>query len=89
MGCAAPALVPGAIAATSAASSRKNPAEPARLPEGSMKMMTGTGDASMSATISRVESSSPPGVPMEIKTAAAWRLAASSRPRFMYSAVIG
>ena len=54
-----------------------------------MKMMTGTGDASMSATISRVESSRPPGVPMEIKTAAAWRLAASSRPRLRYSAVIG
>ena len=89
MGWAAPALVPGAMAAMSAASSRKNPAEPARLPEGSMKIITGTGDASMSATISRVESSRPPGVPMEIKTAAACRLEASSRPRFIYSAVIG
>ena len=31
---AAPASVPGAMAATSAASSRKNPAEPARAPDG-------------------------------------------------------
>ncbi len=33
-GCAAPALVPGAMAATSAASRMKIPAEPARLPLG-------------------------------------------------------
>ena len=33
-GCAAPAFVPGAIAATSAASRMKIPAEPARLPVG-------------------------------------------------------
>ena len=89
MGWAAPASVPGAMAAMSADSSRKKPAEPARLPEGSMKMMTGTGEASMSATISRVESSRPPGVPMEMRTAEAWRAAASSRPRLRYSAVMG
>jgi hypothetical protein len=74
MGWAAPASVPGAMAAMSADSRRKKPAEPARLPEGSMKRMTGTGEASMSATISRVESSRPPGVPMEMRTAEAWRV---------------
>ena len=42
--CAAPASVPGAIAATSAASSRKNPAEPARAPDGATYTITGTRD---------------------------------------------
>ncbi len=88
-GCAAPAFVPGAIAATSAASSRKNPAEPARLPAGSTYTITGTGDARMLCTISRIESSSPPGVFIRISTAAAWVRSASARPRSRYPAEIG
>ena len=61
-GCAAPALVPGAIAATSPARSRKNPAEAAWAPEGATKVATGTFDARIAVVISRVEVSRPPGV---------------------------
>ncbi len=82
MGWAAPALVPGAITARSADSSRKKPAEPARLPVGSMKMMTGTGERSMAETISRVEVRRPPGVPRDRRTASACWAAAASSPRW-------
>ena len=53
--------VPGAIAATSAASVMRNPAEAARDPAGAMNTTTGARDATMRETIVRVESSSPPG----------------------------
>ena len=70
-GWAAPVLVPFAMAATSADSRMKNPAEAARAPLGATKMITGTEEASMLETISRVESSSPPGVLISIRSAAA------------------
>ena len=67
----APVLVPGAIAATSPASSRKNPAEAARAPEGPVQTITGTGQRKMCSTISRVASIKPPGVLRRISNASA------------------
>ncbi len=61
-GWAAPMLVPGAIAATWAASVINTPAEPAPAPLGPTQTMTGTCAPSISLTIVRVEVSSPPGV---------------------------
>ena len=71
IGWEAPVLVPGAMAAMSADSRMKNPAEAARLPEGATYTMTGTSDSSMAVTMTRVEVSSPPGVPSSINTACA------------------
>ncbi len=61
-GWAAPVLVPGAITATSAAISRKNPAEAACEPLGATQTTTGIGEPSIDVKIRRVESSAPPGV---------------------------
>ncbi len=47
-GVEAPVLVAGAMAATSAASRMKNPAEAARPPLGVTYVTTGTGDATIS-----------------------------------------
>ena len=52
-GDAAPVLVPGAMAATSAASRRKNPAEAARPPLGVTYAITGTREATIFDVISR------------------------------------
>ena len=75
-GCAAPLFVPGAIAATSADSRMKNPADAARAPPGATYTTTGTFDPVIFATISRVESSNPPGVEISINTAFAFVCAA-------------
>ena len=60
-GVAAPMLVPGAIAATCAASVMNVPALAARLPAGATHTITGSGASSTALTISRVASSEPPG----------------------------
>ena len=60
-GCAAPMLVPGAMAATWAACTMKAPAEAARPPPGT-HTTTGTGEARMDCTMPRMDSTSPPGV---------------------------
>ena len=61
-GWAAPIWVPGAMAATSAAMVMRKPADAARFPDGPTKTTTGTRDLMMALLISRVESTSPPGV---------------------------
>ena len=61
-GCAAPAFVPGAIAATSADSSRKNPAEPARAPAEPHTRSPEPASCRIAPTMARIESSRPPGV---------------------------
>ena len=61
-GWAAPMLEVGCIAATSAASVRNTPAEPARAPAGPTHTRIGTCEPSIAWTISRVASSAPPGV---------------------------
>ena len=61
-GCAAPVFVPGAIAATSPAISRKKPADAAWAPDGATKVATGTFDARIAEVMSRVEARRPPGV---------------------------
>ena len=68
----------GAIAATSAASVMNSPADAARAPFGDTYTTTGIGAAMMSLTISRIESSSPPGVSSRKITRSA---VASSRRR--------
>ncbi len=70
-GCAAPMLVPGAIAATSAAIVITNPAEAARAPEGPTKTATGVRQLSILSTICRIELSRPPGVSIRITTSGA------------------
>jgi hypothetical protein len=55
-------FVPGAMAATSAATVMMKPAEAARAPEGPTKTATGVRQLSMRSTICRIEESSPPGV---------------------------
>ena len=64
---AAPVCVPGAMAATSAESKIKNPAEAPRDPAGEMKMATGTGDSRMWWMMSSIEVERPPGVSIVIK----------------------
>ena len=65
---AAPVCVPGAMAATSAESRIKNPAEAPRDPTGEMKMATGTGESRMCWMMSSMEVESPPGVSIVIRT---------------------
>ena len=69
MGVAAPMLVPGLIAATSPAITTNTPAEAARAPPGVTQVMTGTREASMRLTMSRMLVSSPPGVSTSITSA--------------------
>ncbi len=78
-GCAAPVLVPGDIAATSAAIRMKKPAEAARAPPGVTKTTTGTEDVVIALVMSRVVSTSPPGVSSSMTTSDASRSAASSK----------
>ncbi len=81
--CAAPASVPGAIAATSADSRRKNPAEPARAPDGATYTITGTRERRMAPDHGRASNpASPPGVSISISSACApSELAPVERPR--------
>ena len=69
-GWAAPMWVPGAIAATSAAMVRMKPADAARAPDGSDEHRDRRRAASMRVTMSRVESTRPPGV-RSVKTTSA------------------
>ena len=61
-GWAAPMLVPGAMAATSAASVIRTPADADRAPCGETYTATGTRLLRIACTISRIAESSPPGV---------------------------
>ena len=81
--------VPGAIAATSAAIVRMNPAEAARAPDGATNMATGVLAAISRETIARVESTSPPGVRSVKTTSAAPARSARSSVAIMYSAETG
>ena len=88
-GWAAPMWVPGAIAATSAASTRMNPADAARAPEGPTRTAMGVRAAIMRLTMVCVESTSPPGV-RSVKTSSEARSAsARSMADTMNSAVTG
>ena len=66
-GDAAPVCVPGAMAAMSADSKIKNPAEAPRDPTGEIKMATGTGESRMWWMMSSMEVERPPGVSIVIR----------------------
>ncbi len=80
-GAAAPAFVPGAIAATSHAMRMMKPAEAACAPGGATQPTTGTGDARIACAIVRVESRRPPGVSILRTTNGAPFFSASFRTR--------
>jgi hypothetical protein len=80
-GWAAPAFVPGAIAATSAAISTKKPADPACPPAGVTYTATGLFAAVSAVVASRSDTSRPPGVSTSIRVSAAPRSSASFSPR--------
>ena len=82
-------LVPGAMAATSAAIVRMKPAEAARVPDGPTQIATGVFAASMCVMICRVESTRPPGVRSVKTSSAAWSRSARSIVSIMYSAEAG
>ena len=84
-GWAAPMLVPGAIAAMSAAMVRMKPAEAARDPAGPTKTATGVRAASIRVTMSRVESTRPPGVRSVNTTSDAFARSAASMVAIMNS----
>ena len=71
-------FVPGAIAATSAATVITNPAEAARAPDGPTKTATGVRQLSILSTIWRIELSRPPGVSTRITTSGACSASARS-----------
>jgi hypothetical protein len=77
-GWAAPMLVPGAMAATSAEMVMMKPAEAARAPEGPTKTAIGVLQFSMWSTICRMEVSSPPGVSRRMTRRGAPAASASS-----------
>ena len=81
--------VPGAIAATSAAIVRMNPADAARAPDGATKIATGVLAATMCVTMARVDSTSPPGVRSVSTTSAAPARSARSSVLVTYSADTG
>ena len=81
-GVAAPRLVPGAIAATSPARSRKKPAEAAWDPDGETYVTTGTLDWSIAEVISRVDVSRPPGVERPTTTRATFSRSAERKTFF-------
>ncbi len=70
-GDAAPAFVPGAIAATSHDMRTMKPAEAACDPGGATQPTTGTGEPRIACVIARVESSRPPCVSMRRMTSGA------------------
>src|SRR5439155_17147545 len=78
-----------AIASTSAAIVRMKPADAARAPAGPTKTTIGVLAAIMCETISRVESTSPPGVRSVNTTSAAPVRSARSIVSIMYSADTG
>jgi hypothetical protein len=65
----APIAVPGAMAATCADNAMSAPAEPARAPWGLTYATTGTSAARNPWTMSRIDSSSPPGVSISTTSA--------------------
>ena len=77
------------MAAMSAESRMKKPAEAPREPVGDTYTTTGTGEERMCWMMSCMEVSSPPGVSMVISTRLACSCAACSIPLSMYSAMIG
>jgi hypothetical protein len=77
------------MAAMSADSRIKIPADPACPPVGVTYTITGTDELEIFSMISRVELTIPPGVFISINTALQWRRAASSIARSMYSRLIG
>jgi hypothetical protein len=79
-GCAAPMLVPGAMALTGQASITNVPAEAARAPAGPVQQMTGTRAARIAETILRMAESSPPGVSIRSSTASSPRSSAAAMP---------
>ena len=81
--------VPGAMAATSAAIVIRNPADAARAPLGPTNTTTGTRDSMIAVLMSRVESTSPPGVRSTRTTTSARAASASSRVWMMNSAEAG
>jgi hypothetical protein len=68
---AAPVWVPGAMAAMSAESRMKNPADPPREPVGETYAATGMGELKMCWMMSFMESLRPPCVSMVMRTSAA------------------
>src|SRR5713101_7879741 len=67
----------------------KNPAEAARDPFGPTHVITGTGEERMPSTISRIESTKPPGVSRRRITARAPISLAWFKPSFTYAALTG
>jgi hypothetical protein len=88
-GCAAPVLVPGAMAATSPASRMKKPAEAARAPLGATYVTTGMGAATIFSMDSRMASMRPPGVFRRTSSNAASSCLACWMARDRISAVTG
>jgi hypothetical protein len=86
---AEPMFVWGAIAATSAASVMKAPAEAPRAPSGEIQTTTGIGASMMSLMISRIEESSPPGVSRRMIARGASSSAASSSAEAIHFSVAG
>ena len=70
IGVAAPMLVPGDIAATSAAITMNTPAEAARAPCGETQVITGVGATSRCWIMTRMLDSRPPGVSISTSSAA-------------------
>ncbi len=77
-GWAAPMLVPGAIAAISAARVMRTPADAARAPDGETYTATGTLVLRIACTIWRIAVSSPPGVSSSTTRSAAFSSSARS-----------
>src|SRR5215467_5624212 len=88
-GCAAPMFVPGAMAATCPAMVINVPAEAARAPLGATYTTVGTLALSRALTISRVESTSPPGVSSWKITATAFVSSARRMLSVIYSTTTG
>ena len=88
-GCAAPILVPGAIAAMSAAMVIMTPAEAALAPLGATYDITGTLLAKIAMTMSRIDSARPPGVSICKMRHATPSAEALSIPFFTKSATAG
>src|ERR1700674_3074702 len=86
---AAPVSVPGDMAAASAESKMKKPAEAAREPVGETKVTTGTGEPSMDWMIARMELSRPHGVLLGMKIKSVGARAACTIPLTMYSERMG
>ena len=88
-GVAAPRFVAGAMAAMWLAYTRNVPALAARAPLGDTYVMTGTSDARIACTMSRMAVSRPPGVSMVTTTSDASVSAASRSLRTKKSLVAG